>query len=148
MVTQQVSTPVSSAAYHCPTELAYQDADDLTNIVHFAAPSASTPGKLNVVALDVLTGETLCTCRAAECGRMCWHRALAQAAWDGHPARVLASRFTDQQLQASGKKAAHMCGWARHRRFRVHPLDQLNLLAARCEYRRRHPAAEVAELAA
>ena len=91
----RVSTPVSSAAYHCPTELAYQDADDLLNVVHFAAPRASTPGKVNVVGLDVLTGDTHCTCRAAECGRRCWHAELAMAAWNMHPARELAARFTD-----------------------------------------------------
>ena len=136
-----VAPKVSSAAWHCPTELAFLDADDLTNIVHFAAPSASTPGKVNTVGLDVLTGETHCTCRAAECGRRCWHVALAQAAWDGHAARILAAKFSDQQLQASGKKAAHMCAWARHRRYRVLPADQVALLAARCEYRRRNPAA-------
>ena len=141
--------PIASSLWHCPTELAYLDADDLTGIVHYSAASKSRPGDANIVALDTATGATFCNCKAAECGRSCWHQALAQAAWDGHPARILAARFTDTQLAASGKKAKHMCEWARHRRFRVHPLDQLSLLAARAESRRRHPvAAEVAQVAA
>jgi len=139
---------LSSSLWHCPSELAFVDADDKLNVVHYSAPSKSRPGDANIVALDILTGATLCNCKAAECGKRCWHQELVQAAWDGHPARVLASRFTDAQLSAAGSKAAHMVAWARHRRFRVHPLDQLNLLAARCEYRARHLPALVAEVAA
>jgi len=129
---------LSSSLWHCPSELAFVDADDLTNVVHFSAPSKSRPGDANVVALDVLSGSSFCNCKAAECGKPCWHQELVQAAWDGHPARVLASRYSDAQLQQAGRKSAHMVGWARHRRFNVHPLDQLALVAARCEYRRRY----------
>ncbi len=136
-----VSTPIASSLWHCPTELAYLDADDLTNIVHYSAASKSRPGDANIVALDTATGASFCNCRAAECGRSCWHQALAQAAWDGSPARILAGKYTNDQLRAAGSKAAHMCRWARHRRFRVLPADQLALLACRAEYRRRFPAA-------
>jgi len=140
--------PIASSLWHEPNDLTFIDADDLTNVVHYSAPSKSRPGDANIVALDVLSGSTFCNCKAAECGKGCWHQALVQAAWDGQDARILAARFTDDQLAASGKKAKHMCAWARHRRFRVHPLDQLALLAARSEYRRRFPvAAEVAEVA-
>jgi len=69
----QLTTPVpatrtDTAAWHCPSELAFLDADDLLNVVHYAAPSKSRPGDANIVALDVLTGATLCNCRAAETG--------------------------------------------------------------------------------
>ena len=149
----RTAPPLPTSLWHCPTELTFVDACDKTNIVHFSAPSKSRPGDANVVALDILTGATCCNCRAAETNHQCWHAELVQAAWDGHPARILAARFTDDQLQASGRKAKHMCAWARHRRFRVLPADQLSLLAARSEYQRRYRltppvAVEVAEVAA
>lgn len=127
----------TTAAYHCPTELTFLDADDLLNIAHFAAPSKSDPRKTNVVALDIITGETHCTCRAAECGLDCWHQTLAQAAWDGHSARRLASRYTAEQLATAGRKAHAMCAIYRRRAGRCLPDDQVALLAARCEYRAR-----------
>jgi len=142
-------SPIASSLWHEPNDLTFIDADDLTNIVHYSALSKSRPGDANVVGLDVLTGATCCNCRAAETNHHCWHAELVQAAWDGHPARILAARFNDTQLAASGKKAAHMTAWTRHRRFRVLPADALALVAARAEYRRRFPvAAEVAEVAA
>ncbi len=145
----RTAPPLAPSLWHCPTELTFIDADDLTNIVHYSAPSKSRPGAANIVALDILSGATFCTCRAAECGRMCWHAELVQAAWDGHEARLLAARFSADQLRNAGSKAGHMCAWARHRRFRVLPADQLSLLACRAEYRRRFPAAvEVAAAAA
>jgi len=100
------------------------------------------------VSLDIISGESFCDCRAAETGHACWHRELVMSAWNMHPARELAAKFTDQQLSAAGSKAGHMCRWARHRRFRVLPADQLTLLSCRCEYRARHLAALVAEVAA
>jgi len=150
MVAQQTAPAplLTSSLWHEPNELTYVDADDKLNVVHLSAPSKSRPGDANIVALDILTGATLCNCKASECGKPCWHQALVQAAWDGHPARVLAARYSDAQLEAAGSKAAHMCAWARHRRFRVHPLDQLNLLAARAEYRARHLTELVAAVAA
>jgi len=152
MVAQQ-TTPrpplLATSLWHCPSELAFVDADDRTNIVHYSAPSKSRPGDANIVALDTMTGASCCNCRAAETNRQCWHAELVQAAWDGHPARVLASRYSDTQLNTVGRKAKHLCDWARHRRFAVHPLDQLNLVAARSEYRRRYRVtALVAEVAA
>ena len=119
MVAQQTAPRpplLSSSLWHCPTELAFVDADDRLNVVHFSAPSKSRPGDANIVALDILTGATLCTCKAAECGRRCWHQALAQAAWDGHPARILASKYSDAQLRAAGRKAHRMIAAYRARR--------------------------------
>ena len=140
MVAQMVTAPVTgtdTARFHCPSELAFLDADDLLNVVHYAAPSKSRPGDANVVALDVLTGATRCTCKAAETGHGCWHQTLVQAAWDGHPARILASKYNVAQLQAAGAKASRMCRIYRRRIWRCLPADQLALLACRSEYRRR-----------
>jgi len=140
MVAQQTATRplLSSSLWHCPSELAFVDACDLTNVVHFSAPSKSRPGDANISALDILTRATFCNCRASETGHRCWHQELVQAAWDGHPARILSARYSDDQLNTAGRKAAHLTAWARGRRFRVHPLDQLALVACRDEYRRRY----------
>ena len=126
-----------TAAYHCPTELQFMEADDLLNIVHFAAPSKSAAHKVNLVGLDIITGETFCTCKGAECGLECWHQTLVRAAWEGHTARVLASRYTADQLTVAGRKALAMCTIYRRRCGRCLPADQVALLAARCEYRAR-----------
>jgi len=140
--------PIASSLWHEPNDLTFIDADDLTGIVHYSAASKSRPGDANIVALDTATTATFCNCKASECGKPCWHQALVQAAWDGHPARILASRYSADQLRNAGSKAGHMCAWARHRRFRVLPADPLSLLACRAEYRRRFPAAvEVAAAA-
>jgi len=140
--------PIASSLWHEPNDLTFIDADDRTNIVHYSAPSQSRPGDANIVALDILSGSTFCNCKASECGKGCWHQELVQAAWDGHPARILAARYSDAQLHASGKKASHMCAWARHRRFRVLPADALALVAARGEYKRRYRVAPDAAHAA
>jgi hypothetical protein len=76
-----------SSLDHCPSELTFHSHNAALGIAYFVADSASEPGKVNVVGLDIATGESLCSCRAAEVGRDCWHRALVQAAWDGHRAR-------------------------------------------------------------
>ena len=132
---------IQSASFHCPTELTFVDADDLLNIAHFSAPSKSAANKVNTVGLDIITGETFCTCKGAECGRECWHQTLVRAAWDGHSARVLASRYNDEQLQAAGRKASAMCGIYRQRISRCLPADQVALLACRAEYRARRGVA-------
>ena len=149
MATQSVATPIASPLWHCPTELTYVAADDLTNVVTFRAASKSRPGQHNTISLDVLTGETLCDCKAAECGRGCWHAELVQAAWDGHAVRVLVGRYNAAQLREAGRKAQRMCAASRVRRYwNVLPADQLMLLACRAEYRRRHPvAAEAVDVA-
>jgi hypothetical protein len=137
-MTATVPTPgTDTARFHCPTELAFVDANEIENIVHFAAPSKTTTGKTNTVALDVLTGATHCSCRAAECGLPCWHQALAMSAWNGHETRLLVGKFNDAQLQAAGTKAHRMCRVYRARIWRCLPDDMIMLLACRCEYRRR-----------
>lgn len=127
----------ATAAYHCPTELAFVDADDILNIVHFAVASKSDPATPNIVGLDIITGETHCSCKGAECGRECWHQTLVQAAWDGHAARALAARYNGEQLATAARKALAMCNAYRARSGRCLPSDQVALLACRAEYRRR-----------
>ena len=127
----------ATAAYHCPTELAFVDADDILHIVHFAVASKTDPATPNIVALDVLTGETHCSCKGAQCGRECWHQTLAMAAWEGHPTRVLAGKYNDDQLSAAGRKAHTMCTVYRARCGRCLPDDQIALVACRCAYRAR-----------
>jgi hypothetical protein len=89
-VSSRYPTPAplpKSSLTHCPSELAFHSLNAALGIAYFVADSESEPGKLNVVGLDTQTGESLCSCRAGEVGRDCWHRALVQAAWDGHRAR-------------------------------------------------------------
>lgn len=127
-----VAAPMpATSLHHCPTELRYHSADDTLNVAYFVADSKSAPGKVNVIGLDVLTGESHCSCRAAECGRACWHAALVQAAWDGHCARALAAYFGADQLAQAERKAASMIAAYRARCGRVLPSDQLILLACR-----------------
>lgn len=77
----------ASSLTHCPSELTFLRLDRDQRIAYFAADSKSEPGKVNVVGLDTVSGESHCSCRAGEVGRDCWHAALVQAAWDGHRAR-------------------------------------------------------------
>jgi hypothetical protein len=128
----------ASAAHHEPAELVFLGADDLLNVVHFQAASASKAnGPWNSCALDVITGEIHCTCLGFQTGRECWHATLVAAAWAAHPARVLASRYTDAQLLTAGTKAARMVRVYRRRTWRVLPDDQIALVACRQEWFRR-----------
>ena len=136
---------VTSSLLHCPSELRYHSADDVLGVVYFVADSASAPGLVNVIGLDVLSGEVHCSCRAAECGRDCWHASLVQAAWDGHQARILAARYNDDQLATIGHKAETMCRIYRLRIGRCPPADALTLLACRAETQARQVAALVAD---
>jgi hypothetical protein len=132
----------ATAARHEPGELVFLGADDLLNVVHFQAASASRAhGPWNTVALDVITGEIHCSCLGFQTGRECWHLTLVQAAWDAHPARVLASQYNDDQLLQAGTKAARMCRVYRRRTWRVLPDDQVALVACRQEYRARQARA-------
>lgn len=134
-------TRTDTAAYHCPTELTFIRADDLHNTVTYSAASKTQPGTRHSVSLDLQTGETFCTCTAAECGTRCWHVALVRAAWEGHEAFTHASRMNGAQLVAAGRKALHMTMVYRRRSYRVLPSDQTMLLACRDVWRQRHPAA-------
>lgn len=132
----------TSAAHHEPAELEYVSADDINNLVTFRAVSVSgANGGYNYASLDVASGEWHCSCKGAATGRECWHAALLQAAWDAHPARVLASRYTTAQLLRAGVKAARMCRAYRGRTWRVLPADAVALVACRSVYLERKRAA-------
>lgn len=133
---------MTTARQHHPSELTFAGADDITNTVHFTAPSKGTPGKVNTVALDTVSGSIHCDCTGAACGRSCWHGAWVSAAWSNHEARQLARRYTSAQLLKTGRKLAHMCATYRARIWRCVPQDQVMLVAARCEYRERAALAE------
>jgi hypothetical protein len=126
---------------HGPDELTFLDCDDRTSTVAYTAPSATSPGTVNTVVLDVLTLATACDCGAGRRGRPCWHRAHILAAWEAHPAAYEARFMTSEQLLQGGVKARRMVAVYRHRTWNTLLADRLALLAARAEWRRRHPVA-------
>ncbi len=130
-----------TAPLHSPAELTLATCDDITAIVAFVAPSASTPGKYNTVSLDTATGAIHCDCKGAECGRECWHRDLVAAAWAQSPAMREVAWLSDARLARYGAKLAGMVVQYRARTGRALALDVVNLLAARAEWRRRAAAA-------
>lgn len=132
VATATVATaPKSAAAFR------FISADTMTGIVAYATPSAHDTGRTNIASLDTQTGATYCDCKAGECHKACWHRAAVIAAWDAEPARFEVVWLTDAQLVRYGKKATAMLAVYRARTGRVLPMDAVNLLAARCEYRDR-----------
>jgi hypothetical protein len=138
-----------TAADHCPTELEFVSADDVLNIVTYRAISRSgANGAYNHASLDVHTGETHCSCKAAATGRECWHVTLLPAAFDAHPARTLAARYTSEQLLAAGTKAARMVRVYRRRTWRVLPADQVAVVACRAEWFRRRQTERAGEAVA
>lgn len=115
--------------------------DPALDVITFAADSKNDPARTNVVALDIATGNTLCDCRGAICGKVCWHCQAVADAWQQHPAVRALRWLTDVQLLRCGRKAAGMvAAYGAH----VRADDALTLLAARTEYRRRHARRGVA----
>lgn len=131
-----VSHP-APAAGHSPAELAFLDADHLTGIVAFAAPSRHDATRVNVVSLDTTNGDIHCTCKAGECGRLCWHARVVAAAWLASAAMLAVRWLTDAQLARYGAKHAAMVRIYAARTGRFLPADALALVAARHEWRRR-----------
>lgn len=141
----------TTASNHCITELGFVSADDIHNHVTYRALSNSRNGEWNYASLDIATGETHCSCKGHETGRECWHCTLIRAAWEAHPARVLAAQYTSEQLVRAGTKFARMCRVYRARIWRVLPDHAVGLLACRDEYLKRTRAERdeaVAEVAA
>lgn len=130
-----------SAADHAPAELTFLDCDERTNVVRYSAPSASRPGRTNTVSLDVLAWAASCDCTAGREGRPCRHVAHVAAAFDQHPARVLARSYTDGQLATAGRRAARHCAIYRRRTWRTPSRDVVALVACRLEYADRRAAA-------
>ena len=126
-----------TAALHTPAELALVAVDDATGIVTFRAESKSNPAQPNHTAYDTATGAIHCDCKGAQCDRACWHADLVAEAWLASPAMLDVRWLTDGQLVRYGKTAAAMVATYRQRTGRVLPMDALNLIAARSEWRRR-----------
>jgi len=125
-----------SVARHSPAELV--PVAIAGDIVTLAAASASRPGAWNHTAYDLTTGTAHCECKAAQCGRPCWHLALLA---DRARALVAAwgeGRFlTDRELAQRGMVLA---GYVRLYTVRVGrplPRDEERLTMARWEWRRR-----------
>jgi len=138
----------ATAALHSPAELVFVGADDLTSIATFTAPSKSHPATPNTTSLDTTTGAVLCDCKGAECGQACWHADHVAAAWVRTGAMLDVLWLTDGELIRYGKKLGAMCRIYRARTGRVLPMDAVNLIAARAEYRRRQAAALAAPVEA
>jgi len=98
----------ATAALHSPAELALIGCDDITGIVEFATSSKHDAARVNVVSLDTATGETICDCRGAECGRDCWHSDHVSAAWLASDAMLAVRWLTDDQLFRYDRKARRM----------------------------------------
>ena len=130
-----------TAPLHSPAELVFVAADDLTGIVTFQAPSKSHPAQPNTTSLDTTTGAIHCDCKGADCGRRCWHADHVLAAWLRTGAMLDARWLTDAELTRYGTKLAGMVRIYRARTGRILLADQVNLVAARAEWRRRQTAA-------
>jgi len=134
-----------TAARHTPAELVLVAVDDTTGIVTFQAASQSNPVQPNSTSLDTSSGAIHCDCRGAQCHETCWHAELVAAAWLASPAMRDVRWLTAARLVRYGKTAAAMVATYRGRTGRVLPMDALNLIAARSEYRRRAAALATAE---
>lgn len=130
-----------SVIRHTAAELTYAGCDDLTSIVHFAAPSQRAAGRVNTVSLDTATGQIHCDCKGAECGQVCWHACYIVAAWQRHQAVAEARALTNAKLLKYGKKHAFFVANYRARVGRAGEYDAVRLLAARWEYRQRRALA-------
>ncbi len=138
----------ATAAQHTPSELALVSCDDLTGIVEFAARSRHDATRVNTVGLDTTTGEILCDCQGAECGRRCWHMDLVVAAWERTHAAHVARMLAPVALYNEGSKAAAMIAVDRRRGGRPCPADIITLVAVRYEWRRRAASAAAEAVAA
>lgn len=120
-------------------------------IVTYGAPSSHDKERTNLVSLDLQTGDITCTCRHCEThpgeACACWLAQLVGEAWRRHPAHADVRWLTDDQLVAYGLKLAGFIREYRERAGRALPADEVNLLAARTEYRRRAALRETAEAA-
>jgi len=105
MTALQVLAP-KATLLHTPAELTFVTLDETGEIAYFASASASKPGQRNITALDLDTQETLCFCRGAEFGHICWHQAHVAAAWRTVAYRVRCARMDLADLEAHGHSLA------------------------------------------
>ena len=134
-----------SAARHSHAELL--PVSIVGDIVTLAAASASRPGEWNHASYDLTTGAAHCECKAAQCGRPCWHIALL-----AERARALGAawgevRFLDdRQLAQRGMVLASYVRLYTTRVGRALPRDEERLTMARWEWRQRAAQAAPAPL--
>ena len=135
-----------SSARHSPAELV--PVSIAGDIVTLGVASASRPGEWNHAAYDLTTGAAHCECKAAQCGRPCWHVALL-----ADRARALVAawgevRFLDdRQLAQRGMVLASYVRLYTARVGRPLPRDEERLTMARWEWRQRAASAAPAPLA-
>ena len=91
-----------SAALHSPAELAFVALDDAGEIAFFRSESKSDPATPNVTAIEIMTLDTFCYCKAGEIGNPCWHVAHVEAAWRSVAHQVRCARMDDEALEAYG----------------------------------------------
>ncbi len=132
---------------HSPAELTLIGCDDQTGIAVFQTASEHDAERVNTTTLDTSTGAISCDCRAADSGRVCWHADHIAAAWRQIPAMRACRFLSSTALINQGRKAAAMVATYRQRCGRPLQDDVLALVAARCEWRRRHVGDTTADLA-
>jgi len=95
-----------TAPQHTPAELVFVALDDAGEIAYFRSASASHADRPNVTAIEIMTLDTFCFCKGAECGRTCWHVAHVAAAWRAVAYRVRCERMDLADLEAHGHSLA------------------------------------------
>ncbi len=125
-----------TARFHCPSELEFVDADDRHNEVTYRTASYSQPGGWHTTVLNVVSGERSCSCFGAKRGE-CFHLTLVAAAWDGHPARAKARRYSAGELLRAGAKARNGIAVCRSRSWATLLEDRIAVVACRQEFRER-----------
>lgn len=106
MVAQTAATAPKSALLHTPAELTFVTLDETGEIAYFASPSASKPGQRNITAIEIMTLDTFCFCKAAETNRPCWHIAHVVAAWRAVAYRVRCERMDLADLESHRQSLA------------------------------------------
>jgi hypothetical protein len=92
-----------TAAQHTADELRYHGLRG--DYAVWSAPSASKPGKHNVIVRDIATGEHHCDCVGAECGRRCWHANWLETAWIMTQVAPFVASRSDDELLTIGQAA-------------------------------------------
>jgi hypothetical protein len=108
MVAQLAATPTTprSALLHTPDELTFVALDAAGEIAYFTSASRSHTDRPNVTAIEIMTLDTFCFCKGAECGRTCWHIIHVAAAWRKVAYRVRCARMDLATLEAHGHSLA------------------------------------------
>ena len=95
---------IRTAIQHTTAELTWIGKDK--ELVFCSAESASQPGRVNTVALNIETGETMCDCTATENHLMCWHRDLIRQRYIEETARQYVAQYRDLDTIAAISRQA------------------------------------------